>query len=297
MKYALYLGCTIQSDQYGYEASVRETLPRLGVELVDMEGASCCGFPALSSVSVMGWHYLSARNLAIAEKMGLDILPLCNGCHLSFVETKHDLEKDPQLKEIINENLAKEGLHYEGTVKVVHLLEVLHDVVGVDKIGAEAKRALKGLKLASHPGCHAIRPSDLQKVDDAEDPRKLDELIVAVGAETFDYPEKIDCCGSQLAVSSGRSTLRIAGEKLQAVQSYGFNGLVTTCPFCFKMYDGRQRAIRGTLKDMALEVPVFYYTQILGLALGLEPDRLGLQMNQSPVDGVVDHIMELKIDE
>ena len=292
MRYALYLGCTIQSEQYGYEASVRETLPKLGVELVDMKGASCCGFPALNSVSKLGWHYLSARNLAIAEDMGLPLLPLCNGCHLSFVETKHFLKEDPELKNIINMNLEKEGLHYEGSTRVVHLLEVLHDEIGAQGIGEKVVKPIGGVKLAAHPGCHAIRPSDLQRVDDAEDPQKLNSLIKALGAETFDYPEKIDCCGSQLAVASGRTTLKIAGDKLKAVRSYGFDGLVTTCPFCFKMYDGRQRAIRGAIKDDTLELPVFYYTQLLGLAMGSSPDRLGLQMNMSPVDGLVERLAE-----
>ncbi len=292
MRYALYLGCTIQSEQYGYEASVRDTLPRLGIELEDMEGASCCGFPALNSVSKLGWHYLSARNLAIAENMGLDVLPLCNGCHLSFVETKHFLEKDPELKGIINMNLEKEGLNYRGDTRVVHLLEVLHDEVGTKKISENVVKPLSGIRLASHPGCHAIRPSDLQRVDDAENPQKLDDLIRALGAETFDYPEKIDCCGSQLAATSGRVTLRIAGEKLQAVKSYGFDGLVTTCPFCFKMYDGRQRAIKAALKDASLDLPVFYYTQLLGLALGSDPKSLGLQINQSPVEDLVERILE-----
>ena len=153
-------------------------------------------------------------------------------------------------------------------------------------------KPLEGIKIAAHPGCHAIRPSDLQYVDDSENPVKLDDLIRATGAETFDYPEKIDCCGSQLAVTSGRSTLKIAGEKLQKVVSYGFDGLTTTCPFCFKMYDGRQRAIMGTMKDRTLNIPVFYYTQLLGLALESDPDKLGLMLNQSPVDALVERIME-----
>lgn len=292
MRYALYLGCTIQSEQFGYEASVRETLPMLGIELEDMEGVSCCGFPALSSVSKVGWHYLSARNLAIAEDMGLAVLPLCNGCHLSFIETKHFLEKDPELKNIINMNLEKEGLNYRGDIRIVHLLEALHDEVGTQKISEKVVKPLEGIKLASHPGCHAIRPSDLQKVDDAENPQKLDDLIRALGAETFDYPEKTDCCGSQLAMTSGRITLKIAGEKLQAVKSYGFDGLVTTCPFCFKMYDGRQRAIKGALKDSSLDLPVFYYTQLLGLAMGLGPEKLGLDLNLSPIDPVLERILE-----
>lgn len=292
MRYALYLGCTIQSEQYGYEVSVRETLPRLGIELEDMEGVSCCGSPALNSVSKLGWHYLSARNLAIAENMGLDVLPLCNGCHLSFIETKHFLEKDPELKNIINMNLEKEGLNYRGDIRIVHLLEALHDEIGTQKISEKVVKPLEGIKLASHPGCHAIRPSDLQKVDDAENPQKLDDLIRALGAETFDYPEKTDCCGSQLAMTSGRITLKIAGEKLQAVKSYGFDGLVTTCPFCFKMYDGRQRAIKGALKDSSLDLPVFYYTQLLGLAMGLGPEKLGLDLNLSPIDPVLERILE-----
>jgi heterodisulfide reductase subunit B len=185
-----------------------------------------------------------------------------------------------------------EGFNYRGNIRIVHLLEALHNEVGTQKISEKVVKPLRGIRLASHPGCHAIRPSDLQRVDDAENPQKLDDLIKALGAETFDYPEKIDCCGSQLAVTSGRVTLRIAGEKLQAVKSYGFDGLVTTCPFCFKMYDGRQRAIKGALKDASLDLPVFYYTQLLGLALGSDPKSLGLQMNQSPVDDLVERIQE-----
>ena len=291
MKYALYPGCTIQSEQYGFEASVREVLPKLGVELLDMDGSSCCGFPALSSFSKMGWLYLTARNLAIAEDMGLDLLPLCNGCHLSFIETKHFLDEDLELAGNINRNLEKEELRYRGSVKVVHLLEVLHDVIGTEAVSKNIVRKLEGIKIAAHPGCHAIRPSDLQRIDDAENPKMLDDLLKAIGAETFDYPEKIDCCGSQLAVSSGRSTLRIAGDKLLAVKKYGFDGIATTCPFCFKMFDGRQRAIMGVMKDRSLEVPTFYYTQLLGLAMGLDQKKLGLELNQSPVDAVIDRII------
>lgn len=292
MKYALYPGCTIQSDQYGYEASVREIMPKLGVELVDMPDTSCCGFPALSSVSKTGWLYLTVRNLAIAEGMELPVLPLCNGCHLSFIEAKHHMENDPELREVIKSNLAKESLVYTGKVEILHILEVLHDIIGPEKLEKAISKPLKGLTIAGHPGCHAIRPTGIQHVDDAEDPVKLDNLIKAIGAETFDYPEKIDCCGSQLAVTSGKSTLKIAGEKLQKVKSYGFDGMTTTCPFCFKMYDGRQRAIMGTMRDRELAIPVFYYTQLLGLALGSTTDSLGLMMNMSPVDDIIKQVTE-----
>jgi len=290
LKFALYLGCTVQSEQFGYEASVREVLPRLGVELHDIEGVSCCGFPVFSSISPRSWHYLSARNMAIAEQLRLDLLPLCNGCQLSFIETKHALEADEELKTYVNSKLREEDLIYTGTSKIVHILEVLHDMIGLARISSVVKRPLKGLKFATHPGCHAIRPSSLGRPDDPENPMKLDRLLMALGAETMDYPEKVDCCGSSLAIVSGKTTLTIAGEKLQSVKRYGFDGLVMLCPFCFNVFDTRQKAIQTTMGDRSLEVPVFYYTQLLGLAMGLKPEKLGLELNLSPVDTVIEKI-------
>jgi len=292
LKYAFFPGCTVQADQFGYEASAREVLPRLGVELVDMEGTSCCGFPAFSSIYPSAWYYLSARNMAIAESLGLDLFPLCNGCHLSFVETKHHLEVNPRFKESINEDLRREGLTYTGDVKIVHILEILHDVVGVEKIGANVEKPIKGLKFATHPGCHAIRSGGLNHTDDPENPQKLDDLMRALGADVMDYPEKTDCCGSSLAIASGKTTLMIAGEKLQSVKKFGLDGLVTVCPFCFKVFDNRQRAIQAAMGDRSLEMPVFYYTQLLGLAMGLEPEKLGLELNLSPIDPILEKILE-----
>lgn len=292
MRYAFYLGCIVQSEQYGYEASVRATMPKLGVELVEMLGTSCCGFPPFSSVNELAWLYSSARNMTIAEEMGLPILTLCNGCHLSFAETKHKLEYDDKLKAKVNEKLAIEGYRYEGKIELVHILELLHDKLGREKITETILRPLKGLRFAAHPGCHAIRPSSLDRPDDPENPMKLDQLITWLGAEAADYPEKIDCCGSSLAIVSGKTVLDIAGEKLKAVRRYGFDGLITTCPFCFKVYDNRQRAIQTVIGDKELNVPVFYYTQLLGFAMGISPESLGLDLNQSPIDPILAKVFE-----
>jgi heterodisulfide reductase subunit B len=290
MKYALYLGCTIQTEQFGYETSVRATMPKLGVELVDMLGVSCCGFPPFASVNELAWLYSSARNMAIAEGMGLPLFALCNGCHLSFAETKQKLEKSPEIKTRINQKLAREGLNYKGSLELIHIFELLHDVIGKNRITSAVINPLKKLRLASQPGCHAIRPTRVGRPDDAENPRKLDDLITWLGADAPDYPEKIDCCGSSLAISSGRAVLDIAGEKLKAIKNRGFNGLVTTCPFCFKVYDNRQHAIAATSRDKTLEVPVFYYTQLLGLAMGLPPSQLGFELNQSAIESVLNKI-------
>ena len=287
MKVAFYPGCTVQADQIGYEVSVRNTMPKLDVELIDMAGASCCGYPPFSSVNEAAWYYSSARNMALAEQMGLPMLILCNGCHLSFTETKHYLAKNPLMKAKIAEKLTREGLTYNGDLELIHIFELFHNKLSEEKIKHAVTKPLTGFKFGAHPGCHAIRPKKLIRPDDSENPTKLDELIKWLGAETMDYPGKIDCCGSSLASASGKTVMEIAGEKLKTVKDLGLDGLVTTCPFCFKVYDGRQRAIQSTIGETSIEIPVFYYTQILGLAMGIIPEFLGLDLNQSPVDTVL----------
>jgi len=291
LKYALYLGCTIQTEQYGFELSARATLPPLGIELVDVDGFSCCGYP-LRSLNSFSWIYLSARNLAISDELGLDILPLCNGCHLSMSEVKHELGSDPKLLESVNELLALEGLRYTGRSRVRHLIEVLYHDVGMERIRGSLKKSLKGLKLASHYGCHALRPSAIGRPDDSEDPHILDELTAALGADADNYPEKLDCCGASLIVSDPETAFKIAGVKLKAVQRRGFDGMVTVCPFCHKMYDAKQNAIKTQLQDEALDLPVFYYTQLLGLAMGMGEERLGINLNLSSADRVLEKIQE-----
>jgi len=285
MKFALYLGCTVESEQYAYEMSAREVFPKLGIQLIDVEGFSCCGYP-LKSVSLPAWSYLSARNLAIAEKLGLEVLPLCNGCNLSFREVGHYLEANPKLKEKVRELLSSEGLPFTGNVKSWHILEVLHDVVGVEKIQSVVSRPLKGLTLATHYGCHALRPGEMEILDDPEDPRYLEELITPLGAKVEDYPERLDCCGQGLAITTGKAALTISGTKLKAIQDRGFDAVVTVCPFCMKMLDSKQNAIRVTTQ-IDISLPVLYYTQLLGLAMGISAEKLGLNLNLSPVGEIL----------
>ena len=286
MKLALYLGCTIQTEQYAYEMSAREVLPKLGLELVDLEDAACCGYP-IKSINTFSWIYLSVRNLALAEKKGLNILPLCNGCDLSLCEAKHYLETKSALKDQVNSMLQPEGLKYSGKVEVTHILNVLHDVVGVDKIKKLVRKPVTGLRFASHYGCHAIWTSNLKRADDPENPQKLEELIRALGADSEDYPERLECCGSGLSMFSGRTTLSIAGSKLRKVQDYGFDGMITVCPFCMKILDTKQKAIKANIREPSLNVPILYYTQLLGLCMGIDAEKLGLNLNLSPIDSLL----------
>ncbi|MFH0851010.1 MAG: CoB--CoM heterodisulfide reductase iron-sulfur subunit B family protein [Candidatus Bathyarchaeota archaeon] len=289
MRIALFLGCWIQTQQYGYELSTRATLSRLSVELVDPEGFSCCGYP-LRSLNDASWFYLSARNIAVAEEQGLDMLPLCNGCYASLNEVKHYMDTDEVIRDRVNDALALEDLRYKGNNNIRHILEVLHRDIGVDRIRDEVVTSLNGLVFATHCGCHALRPSEFRYTDDPEDPQMLDDITKALGAETRYYPEKMDCCGASLIMTDYETAFKLAGAKLLSVQRRGFHGLVTNCPFCFKMYDSRQDAIGKVIHDEGLRLPVFYITQLMGLALGLGIQDLGINFNVSPFNMVVDRV-------
>ena len=282
MKVAVFWGCRILTSQYAYEISVREAFPRLNVELVDLSEANCCGDP-VKSMKDLAANYLAARVLALASKTGLDnLLVPCNRCHFVLSEAKNVLEKNGRFGQRIVEVLKEEGLEYNPNVRIWHVIDFLHDFVGLDNVKKAVRKSLKGLKLATHVGCQIIRYSDLGRVDDAENPRKLDELVGALGAETVDYAEKLDCCGANLMYSHPDSALSLAGTKLSVLQNLGVDGLVVSCPDCGLMFDSKQKDAETTV-GAKLRLPVVYYTQLLGLALNIEQEKLGLHLNQSPV--------------
>ena len=281
-KYALYPGCVMPTEQYAYEMSIREIFPKLDVELVDLKGFSCCGEP-IKSVNQFLTLTLAARNLAIAEKEGLDIFAPCPICHLAMTECKRILDTDPKMNERVNKNLADESLKYNGTYNVLSILDLLYDVVGVEKIKKLVKKPLKDLKVATHYGCHLIRPSEIGRPDDSENPQKMEEILEAIGAKPEYYPEKLDCCGALLNANLPESALTKTGQKLQKVQEYGFDVFVDTCPWCHKQYDSRQ-VKAGETVAAKLEVPVVYLTQLLGVAFGVDHEKLGFDLNLSPVD-------------
>jgi heterodisulfide reductase subunit B len=269
--------------------SVREVFPRFNVELIDLSEINCCGDP-VRSVNDLAANYLAARVVAVANKTGLENLLLpCNRCHFVISEAKNALEKDGKASKRINNVLKEEGLEYNANIRIWHIIDFLHDFVGLENVKKGVQKPLESLKLATHVGCQIIRYSDLRRVDDAEDPRKLDELVHVLGAETVDYAEKLDCCGANLMYSHPDSALSLAGTKLSALQSLAVDGLVVSCPDCGLMFDYKQRDAQ-TIVGAKLSLPVVYYTQLLGLALGIEQKKLGLHLNQSPVDQLLTKI-------
>jgi heterodisulfide reductase subunit B len=263
--------------------SLREVLPKFDVELVDLREALCCGDP-VKSVNDFAASYLAARILALANLTGLkDLLVPCNRCHFAISEAKSLIENDEKTHSKIIGLLREEGLKYDSNMRIWHVIDFLHDHIGLGNIQKTTVRSLNGLKLASHVGCQILRYSDLGRVDDAENPRKLDELIDVLGAKSVDYAEKLDCCGAALTYSHVDSALSLAGSKLKAVQGLGVDGLIVSCPDCGMMFDARQKDAATTV-GVKPNLPVLYYTQLLGLALNIGQEKLGLHLNQTPVD-------------
>ncbi|MGB9853305.1 MAG: CoB--CoM heterodisulfide reductase iron-sulfur subunit B family protein [Candidatus Bathyarchaeales archaeon] len=283
MKVAVFWGCRILTSQYAYEISARETFPRLNVELADLPETNCCGEP-VKSIKESAADYLAARILALTNVTGLsDLLVPCNRCHFALSETMERLRKDDKTSKKIIDTLKEEGLSYNSKIKIWHTIDFLHDFIGIDKVKRAVQKPLKGLKLATHVGCQIIRYSNLGRIDDSENPQKLNKLVNALGAEVVGYPKKLDCCGGALMRSHPDAALSLAGIKLNILQGLAVDGLVISCPECGLMFDSKQKEA-AAIVGAKLNLPVIYYTQLLGLALKIEKEKLGLQLNQSSVN-------------
>ncbi len=278
LRYGLFLGCTIPARARNYELSARKVAARLGIELVDVPEFVCCGFP-VKGADRKGAEIMGAYNLALARKNGLDLCVLCSSCASALTETAHLIEEDETVRREVNETLSRVGLHYDGGVKVRHFARILYQEVGMDRIRPTLTRSLKGLRIAPHYGCHYLKPSEIyDSFDPVEDPRTLDELFALTGAEVVEYGHRKRCCGGPvLAVDEG-TALAVAKEKLDDILSSGANAIGLVCPFCSVMYDSNQKGVESRFgKNYGL--PVFYLSQVLGMAMGMDRKEVGLNMN------------------
>jgi heterodisulfide reductase subunit B len=278
MKYAMFLGCTLARARH-YEMAVSKVAERLGIELVYLDDFACCGFP-VRSIDFLSAMCLAVRNLSAAEAAGLNVATLCSACTATLTECVKELEHDDDLKEQVNEKLAEVGAEYKGEVTVKHFARILHEDVGLDALKSEVKRDLSDLKVASHYGCHYLKPSEIYEgFDDHEFPKTLDELVDAVGATPVNYQNKMRCCGGSVLAIDEDLCLSIAREKLDDIKNAGANCITLVCPFCSIMYDDNQRKIESTF-DVNYSLPVLFYPQLLGLAMGFDPREIGLNMNR-----------------
>ncbi|MGQ9679381.1 MAG: CoB--CoM heterodisulfide reductase iron-sulfur subunit B family protein [Candidatus Bathyarchaeia archaeon] len=290
MKYSLFLGCTIPARQANYELSTRLVARELGVELVDRD-FGCCGFP-VESIDEVKAIAMAAANLKKAAELGLEVVTLCSACNETLNKAGEVLAKDSAMLGKVNRLLRKQlGVEYwNERPRVVHFVRMLYESFGVERIRKVIKKPLDGLKVAVHYGCHYLRPSTLYGgFDDPEFPKSLDELVTATGAESIDYPGKNDCCGGGiLAVGEGISK-GMTRKKLDAISKFRVDCMVLICPFCSVMYDRYQSLIASEFcKDY--QIPVLYYPQLLGLALGIEKQSLGFDINSVKVDKLLEKV-------
>ncbi len=279
MEALLYLGCTVPVRNLNYETSVRRTAEKLGITFRDHEQFGCCGFP-LKSLSTMDTLRVAARNLAYAEQAGLEVCALCNACAGTLAETVHTLEHRPDLKEQVNRSLREVGLQYTGPVKVRHYMRLLWEEFGPEALKQAVTRPLDRLVLAPHYGCHYLKPSEITAgFDSPHEPITMAELIRATGAAVADYPSLTDCCGGGLLGTSEETANEMARKKLEDVAATNAHALVLVCPFCNVMYEGQQKKI-AKAAGLDLKLPVVYYPQILGLAMGISSGDLGFKLNR-----------------
>ncbi len=278
MAFALFLGCTIPARARNYELSSRKVAERLGLEFVDVESFICCGFP-VRSANLASASLLGAYNLALAARQGLDICTLCSSCTSALTETAHRLDHDEDERKRVNQELERVGLAYEGGIRVRHFARVLYEEVGKDAIQKHLQKRLDGLRVASHYGCHYLKPSGIYDgFDDPENPRTLDELVALTGATPVDYKDKKRCCGGPILPVEERTSLAVAREKLDDIRDAGAQAVSLVCPFCAVMYDSNQKGIAAAF-ETEYDLPVLYLTQILGVAMGFDRKELGLNLN------------------
>ena len=273
-KFALFIGCNIPAKVGQYETSSRAVLKKLDIDIVDVTAFNCCGYP-LKNSDQTAWILSAARNIALAENDGNDILTLCKCCFGSLKKANAILKEDNELKAKINEILGREGLKYQGSCSVSHYLSVLHNDITIDEINKKTIDQYKDLKIATHYGCHALRPSEIMKFDDPVSPSLFDNLVNVTGAKSIDWPSKLDCCGAPVLGINDNLSYDLTQKKLVNAKKAGADFICVACPWCHMQFDKIQNQI-ASKRDSEYSLPSILYTQLLGLRLGIGKEELGI---------------------
>jgi len=284
--YTYFPGCSCSSEggAKAYSWSVQAVSKVLDSELVELDDWNCCGSTPSSSVDELTAFCISARDLALAEKKGFDLVTPCSACYVIFNRTNHYLKQYPRLKTKVDEALGAGGLEYHGTVRVRHVLDVLVNDIGYDAIAAKTKKNLNGLKVAPYYGCQVVRPKP--SFDDPEYPQSLDKLIVSLGGEAVPFPLKSRCCGGSLIFTEEAVALDLVRRLLDSAQKNGAECLTTVCPLCQTNLDAYQGEVNKMFQTN-FHLPVLFFTQLIGIALGLDAKDLGLKTCVVPADKVL----------
>ncbi|MGY5851961.1 MAG: CoB--CoM heterodisulfide reductase iron-sulfur subunit B family protein [Candidatus Thorarchaeota archaeon] len=283
--YNLYMGCSVPANYPNYETSMLKVAEAFDMELEYMEGVACCGSPNLRAIDYFGWQVVNARTLAIAEKNGYDIVTPCSGCFGSLKDVYHFLKHDEEYKKKVNTELKKEGLEFKGTVKPRHFAEALYTDIGIERIKEKITKPLDGVGIAIHYGCHYLRPADVTETT----PEMLDELVRVTGATVIEYPLWKQCCGATVLPVNEPLAIRLARDKIKSMKESGAVFATVVCPACGNQLDLQQLDLKDSYGEV-YDLPVLLYPQILGLAIGMSEEEIGLEMNRVPAEPILEHL-------
>ncbi len=286
MKFALFRCCVTSVYLKQYESSTDAVLSKLGVELIDLPEFNCCGYP-LKNYDFKAYVLSSARNLALAEKRNLNIMTLCNCCYGSLKHADHVMKEDASVRDEINNTLQKEGLTYDGGVEIRHVLDVFHKDIGIDKMKEGVIRSFKGPKIATHYGCHILRPRQIVQFDDPEEPSIFDRLVEITGAESVDWQNKVKCCGAPVWGVNDELSMDLVENKIRDARKSGAEYLCVSCAYCQLQFDRVQKML-SVERNTSDYLPSILYTQLLGLSLGIDAEILGIHQNELSISGIMD---------
>jgi len=286
-EYKMFEGCTIGNRIPFIEAASRKVFEKIGVE-TSQAPFSCCPDPTgVKSFDNDVWLTLGAYNLCLAEAEGKDIISLCNGCTNTLRGVSHQLKHDSLKKGRINEELAKIGKKYNGSIDVKHFVDVIKD--NLDKVKGAITKQLSGLKVACHPGCHYMRPAEWMESDDPMRPTTLKEIVAASGATVVDYEEEVLCCGSAVTNAYPEYGMANLKKKLDSINKVGADVICVNCPACFQQFDTLQRDLSKKY-EANYNIPVLYLTEILALAMGVSADEIGLKFHRTRMKDILEKL-------
>lgn len=281
MDYSYYPGCSLEASARGYDESMHFVFKALGLSLKELDDWNCCGATSYMSTKETISMVISARNLALAEKLGHDLVSPCSACYTVLYKTDYVMKKNFIMREKVNQALRKDGLEYNLTINVRHPLEVLVNDIGIADIAGRTVHPLDGLRAAPYYGCQIVRPD--RGLDDKDDPQMMDDLFAALGAEVTEFPAKVRCCGGMLMTTYPELALKLNREILECARENRAEVILTTCPLCQINLEAYQDKINRKYRT-DYRIPVLFFTQALGLALGGNPRELGIQRALIPFD-------------
>jgi len=273
-----YPGCSLKGTSLEYHLSLSRMIDALGLSVQELEDWNCCGATAAHAINDKLALALPFRNLAIAQEMGFsEVLTPCAACFSRFAATNKKLAQSEALKQEMAEITQRK---YRGTVKVINLLEFIQKYA-LERIKDNIKQSLKGLRLACYYGCLLLRPPKMVCFDDPENPKSMEEIIESLGAETTDWPFRIECCGGGFSMSRTDVVLKLSSNILENAKALGADALVTACPMCHSNLDMRQRQIEAS-SGRKIGLPIFFITELVGISLGMQPKEVGLRRHFIP---------------